>query len=71
MRLASAPGRPSPRRVGTTTLLLAVSSFLTTPMLNKAPYDALKDFSNIAFIAQAPLLVVVTVVKPRKVWPSP
>ena len=42
------------------TLLLAVSSFLTTPMLNKAPYDALKDFSNIGFIAQAPLLVVVS-----------
>jgi tripartite-type tricarboxylate transporter receptor subunit TctC len=46
------------------TLLVAVSSFLTTPMLNKAPYDALKDFSPVAFIAQAPLVVVTNTTLP-------
>jgi len=46
------------------TLLVAVSSFLTTPMLNKAPYDPLKDFTDIAFIAQAPLVVVTNTTLP-------
>ena len=41
------------------TLLITASSFITTPMLNKAPYDAMKDFSHIAFLARAPLAVVV------------
>ena len=41
------------------TLLVTASSFITTPMLNKAPYDAMKDFSHIAFLARAPLVVVV------------
>ena len=41
------------------TLLITASSFITTPMLNKAPYDAMKDFSHLAFLAQAPLAVVV------------
>jgi tripartite-type tricarboxylate transporter receptor subunit TctC len=41
------------------TLLVTASSFVTTPMLNKAPYDTLKDFSHIAFLARAPLAVVV------------
>lgn len=40
-------------------LLITASSFVTTPMLNKAPYDAIKDFSHIAFLARAPLAVVV------------
>ena len=35
------------------TLLITASSFITTPMLNKAPYDAMKDFSHIAFLARA------------------
>jgi tripartite-type tricarboxylate transporter receptor subunit TctC len=40
-------------------LLITASSFVTTPMLNKAPYDAMKDFSHIAFLARAPLALVV------------
>ncbi len=40
-------------------LLLTASSFITTPMLNKAPYDAMRDFSHIAFLARTPLALVV------------
>ncbi|GIX22933.1 tripartite tricarboxylate transporter substrate binding protein [Caldimonas sp.] len=42
------------------TLLFNASTFVTGPMVAKAPYDVQKDFVPIALVAQAPLAVSVT-----------
>lgn len=41
------------------TLVMATSSHGINPSLRKLPYDPLKDFTGIAFIARSPMLLVV------------
>ena len=41
------------------TLLFNASTFTTTPMTMKAPFDVAKDFQPVALVAQAPLAVAV------------
>ena len=48
------------------TLLFNASTFVTGPMVAKAPYDVQKDFSPIVLVAQAPLAVSVNNDLPAK-----
>ena len=41
------------------TLLLAAVSFWVGPLLQKAPYDSVKDFSPISMVGRSPLVLVV------------
>jgi tripartite-type tricarboxylate transporter receptor subunit TctC len=42
------------------TLLLASSPLWTAPLLDKTPYDPIKDFAAVSFIANSPHVLVVT-----------
>jgi tripartite-type tricarboxylate transporter receptor subunit TctC len=48
------------------TLLFNASTFITGPMVAKAPYDVQKDFAPVVLVAQAPLAVSVTNALPAR-----